>query len=770
MLKRLAIALFGTLLLLAVALYAVVASSLPRRSGSAPVPGADAPIQIELDAHAIPRIQGQSFLDALRGQGYAHAQERYFQMDLLRRSSAGELAELFGERALGADTAQAPFDFRSRAHALLDSLPPEQKEWLDAYTQGVNAGLTDLRSRPPEYWLVGAKPAPWRAEDSLLVVLTFYTMLSNNDAYERAQGVMSATLAPAVYDFLTPSTSRFDRPLAVGPRDDATGGYVAAPIPGADVIDLRHRPHAPAGPLRVDPPLQGPASNQWAVDATRGAGGLAMLANDPHLGLRLPNVFYRAELAWPTGLVRGASIPGLPGILIGANATLAWGATVSNADQADWVVVETDPEDPRRYRTPEGLEAFATSTASIVVAGRREAVTVDRRSTRWGPVAAHDWLGRPLALRATWLDPEGLTLDIIGLADATTVEEGIGVVERWAGPSMNWMLADAMGDIGWAVNGPLPQRETFDGSRPESWRDGRRAWHGFAPSPSLQGRADGVLFTANNRTLPARDAAELSRMWMRPLRAKRIDDLLAAQRQFDERDFLAMQLDTAAEGYEPGLRRRIAWERRYVQAWNGNADADEPGFRILQAYYRALLDRALAPLLAPAIEADADFVYRWPLADESLRRLLEERPAHLLTQEYADWRVFLRTVLRETLERLERDPEHPGIGVPWGEANRLDVRHPFASQLGLLGEWLALPAVALPGSMVSLRVAAPTYGAVVRFSIAPAAPQNAILQMAGGQSGHFLSAQFRDLQSDWVDGTPTPFLAGPTVSRIMLTP
>ena len=175
----------------------------------------------------------------LRGQGYLHAQERFFQMDLLRRSSAGELAELFGERALAADRGQRPFGYREHARRLRAALPAEQNAWLDAYTDGVNAGLADLGARPPEYWLAGAAPRPWQPEDSLLVVLTFYTMLSNNESYERAQGVMHAVLPPPLYDFLTPSTSRFDRPVLGSSPSDPTGGYVPLPIPGADVVDLR---------------------------------------------------------------------------------------------------------------------------------------------------------------------------------------------------------------------------------------------------------------------------------------------------------------------------------------------------------------------------------------------------------------------------------------------------------------------------------------------------------------------------------------------------
>jgi penicillin amidase len=769
----------GLVLLLTASVYAVLTASLPRRTGEAPLPGLTAPLSVALDSRAVGTVRGESFLDVVRGQGYLHAQERFFQMDLLRRSSAGELAELFGERALANDLGQRPFGYREHARKLRATLPAEQNAWLDAYTQGVNAGLADLGARPPEYWLIGAAPRPWSAEDTLLVVLTFYTMLSNNDSYERAQGVMHAVLPPALYDLLTPSTSRFDRPVLGGTPADPTGGHVPLPIPGADVVDLRGR-HAPArgATPRVEPPLTGPASNSWAVDATRGAGGRALLANDPHLSLRLPNVFYRVELEWGTDALRGVSIPGLPGVLIGASNAVAWGATVSNADQSDWVVVEVDPADPNRYLTPDGYELFTTGAAEIAVADGNP-VRIETRATRWGPVVAEDWLGRPLALHATWLEPQGLDLDIVGLAEATDVASASVILARWAGPSLNWVLADRAGEVGWVVNGPLPRRVGFDGSRPESLADGTRSWQGRLPPPGALGGREGALFTANNRTLPRERAAVVSRMWMRPLRAKRIDDLLAEKRTFDERDFLAMQLDTRAEGYEQiratildvvaGDERepKLARARELAAAWNGHADVDQRAFRMLHAYYRALVERTLEPLLAPAIEADPAFVYRWPLADETLRRLLDERPPHLLTGEHADWPSFLRHVLRETLDTLERER---GIDAAWGDTHTLAVEHPFAGAFGPFGSRLALPRTPLPGSMISLRVAAPSYGAVLRLAVAPGAPESGVLELAAGQSGHFLSPHFRDQQADWIDGAPTPFLAGEPVSQFRLTP
>jgi penicillin amidase len=253
-LRKWSVVVVGFLLVLAAALYAALAASLPRRSGEARLATLNAPVTIELDTHAIPRIRARAFEDALRAQGFMHAQERYFQMDVLRRFIAGELAALVGEAALPVDRAQRFFQYRNRATALAASLPAEQRAWLSAYTEGVNAGLADLRARPPEYWVVRARPKPWTVEDTLLVLFS-YTSLSLNHTYELGHGVMHAVLAPEVYEFLIPFTSRFDRPLV---RDsvDPTGGYQPLPVPSAATFDSTVVPTGPpASWIEVDPPL-----------------------------------------------------------------------------------------------------------------------------------------------------------------------------------------------------------------------------------------------------------------------------------------------------------------------------------------------------------------------------------------------------------------------------------------------------------------------------------------------------------------------------------
>ena len=761
----------------AAAVVAVLVAALPRRGGEVSVPGLGASVGVELDEVGVVRIRAATLADAFRAQGFVHAQERFFQMDLGRRSAAGELAALAGAALLPLDRERRVFQLRKRARRVLESLPERHRAWLAAYADGVNAGLADLGARPPEYWVLRARPEPWSAEDSVLIVLAFYTLLSPNHTYELPQAVMEASLPPALAEFLLPATSRFDRPLAAPPADP-TGGYRPLPVPSAADVGTR-RPRR-ARPVVVPPPSDA-ASNAWAIGAARSAHGAAIVAVDPHLDLGLPNVFHRAELHVEDRVIRGVGIPGVPGIVIGTSDDLAWGLTASYADQSDWVVVEPLPDDAGRYRVPGGAEPFVVERELIEIRGRAEPEPLDVVLTRWGPVVRDDGLGRPLALRATWLEPGGTNVDLLELPFAKTVREGLDLIGGWAGPSLGWVLADRDGRVAWTANGPIPARTGFDGSAPRSWADGTVGWHGYVPPPRVEGTADDVVYAANSRPLPIGRSDALGRIWMPAFRAKRIADRLGERDRFDEADLAALQLDTRAEAYD--LVRDIALEvldegeadprlaavRNHIAAWNGRADASEIGFRLLHVYYRALLDEVLGPLLAPALAVDPGFVYRWPLGDEPLRRVLEERPRHLLPAGFADWPAFLRAILADTVEALDAGDRDSGPETAWGEANRLKAGHPLAG-LPLLGALLELPDVPQPGSPVSVRVAEPSRGAVMRMVVSPARPERGILQLAGGQSGHFLSRHFDDQWRAWRVGSPAPLVAGEAVDAFTLEP
>ena len=764
--------------------YLVLRASLPRTSGTVVLAGLAGPVEVSRDALGIPTFRGRTLVDVVRAQGFVHAQDRFFQMDLTRRYAAGELAALFGPFAVGNDRFMRVLQYRRLAGRVLSGLPSRHRVLIDAYAEGVNAGLADLGARPPEYLLLRSRPAPWLAQDSVLVLYFFMHTQSINHILEKPLWVIQATLPPALFEFLTPDTSRFDAPLIPDPDETTSSGPL--PIPGPDVVDLRGRAPRPSGRDIVRPlGTSVPGSNNWAVAGNRTAHGGAILANDPHLTLTVPNVWYRAGLVWDDGAIRGAiqgaGPAGIPGIIIGASTFLAWGVTNSLADQNDLVVVEVDPADPSRYLTPDGPQPFERVVETIEVNGD-ESRTLEIRVTRWGPVTSTDWLGRPLVLRSPALGPGGADFLIFDLFTATSIEQGIEILRRWRGPSMNWLLAHRDGRIGWVLGGYLPRRIGSTGKAPVSWADGSRHSDGEldeSQRPTIVDPPEGVLYTANNRTVPTEISRRLGHTWVLPVRASRIAERLAEKDTFTERDLLDIQLDTRSRMHD--LARDIVLEvvaagetdetlvqvRRHVQSWNGHADTDQIGFRLVVRYHETLQERILTALLVPAIEADPSFRYNWPLADEPMRRLLETRPDHLLPPGHDDWPDFLRSALVETIQRIESG-DGPGLDATWGEVNRAAIIHPISLALPALGRLLNMPADPLPGARTSVRVNTPSYGASLRMAVSPGHTETGLFHMPTGQSGHPLSPHYRDGHRAWVQGLATPFEPGPAVSSFTL--
>lgn len=758
-----------------IAVWLTLRASLPRRSGDAVLPGLSAAVALEFDTFGIARVRGDTQLDVLAAQGFVHAQDRFFQMDLTRRSASGELAALFGSVAIEFDTQRRVQQLRRRARAAVEALPARHRQQLESYTRGVNAGLADLGARPPEYLLLRQRPEQWLPEDSMLVVFALYTMLSNNDSYERHNGALREHLAPEAFDFFTLLTARDDRPLMARDSADVTGGHQPAEIPPIDSMTPLQMSYDPQIDI-VRQPLAPQGSNNWAV-VGGSAGAQALVANDPHLGIRVPNIFHRAELYWDTQHLRGVGIPGLPGIVIGENGFVAWGATVSYSDQADFVVINADSTNANRYLVPTGAEEYGIEQELIVVAGQSDPLEIDVRTTRWGPIVGEDYAGRPLALRATWLDSDGLDLSLLDIYAAGSTSAAIELLRNWRGPSLSWVAGDVAGSIGWTVNGPIPVRRNFDGITPEHWGSGNFGWRGVTQLPSSITAGSGSVYSANNRQLAIPWASDLSRLSLPPHRARAISQAIAEQRVTDEHSSLMLQLDTRVQAYDQ-LRDAVlasvaaddpdaalAAAREHIRQWNGHAGADSRAMPILDRYYDQLLEHLLGPALAHIREADPDFQYRWPLVDESMRRVLDERPAHFLPGDYTDWNEWLREILRRSLTTETGETNNAG----WGSINRLDVSHPLGG-IPLLSRLLAWPSPELPGNTFSLRVAKPDFGAVLRMNVRPASPEAGILQFAGGQSGHFLSPNYSDQLADWADGTPTAFLAGATQHNFTLQP
>ncbi len=772
-------------------LYGQLQGSLPQLAGQQVLPGLSAPVMVERDGLGIPTIHADNRLDVAQALGFLHGQERFFQMDLLRRHAAGELAELGGASIVAMDKAVRVHQFRRRAQQLFAQLPVFDQDLVKRYTAGVNAGLQALAVVPFEYLLLQQTPVPWQPEDTLLTIDAMYQMLQGDQGRrELIYGALHDTLPLPLYQFLTPLGTSWDAPLLGEP-------LASPPIPDATVVDIRQRPSFQR--FGWDEAFEAHierGSNSWAVAGTHSRHGGALVANDMHLLLSVPNIWYRAAWVYPLPSdprqyrrIVGITLPGVPNVVIGSTGDLAWGFTNSQGDWSDLITLEISA-DGRQYRTVEGWQPFHIEIETIQVrAAAPQALEV--RLTPWGPVIERDHLGRAVVQRWVAHDPQSINFTMTHLETVKTVEEAVAIAHLSSIPTQNVVFADAQGHIAWTLMGPVPNRFGHDGRLPRSWQDwaeGRIGWDGFLESeaiPVLINPPSGRLWTANARVV---DGEWLERIgdngYALGARAQQIRDALQSLDKASEGDFLALQLDSRAlflnrwqalllsvltpEALKADPRRQALHE--VVQTWNGKASVDSVGFRMVRAFRALVAQRAFAPLIAPCQQADARCDYTWVRQREGpLWALVSQRPLHLLDRGYASWDDFLLAAADTLIEHFTRDGK-TFADHPWGAYNQVRIHHPLSRVLPWLSPWLDMPTQGLPGDTYMPRVQGHQDGASQRMVVSPGHEDRGIFHMPTGQSGHPLSRHYRDSHSAWVAGEPSPFLPGVTEHRLQLIP
>jgi len=771
-----------------------IAGSLPKLDGVQTVAGLQNEVRIERDSLGIPTIHAKNRLDLAFATGFVHAQDRYFQMDLLRRNSAGELSEIVGVAALDHDRSVRVHRFRDVARRVIESGRPQERELLEAYSAGANAGLAALDKKPFEYLLLGETPAPWKPEDSALVMFSMYLDLQGSDFRDEAKlGLMSDMLPAPLFEFMAPRGTSWDAPI----QGEA---FETPPIPGPEVFDTRQpkqvaqRSLTPLDQLAAADVFH-PGSNNWAVAGSHTADGRAMVANDMHLGINVPHIWYRASFVWPDDAdsaveqrMTGASLPGTPAIVVGSNGHVAWGFTNSEGDWVDVVLVETEGQSPDHYLTPNGPLAFEHHAENIKVKGGPDE-PLDVVTTIWGPIVDRDHRNRPRAIRWVAHDTDGVNMGLLQVESAKTLDQAMRLANLSGSPAQNFVVADDQGHIAWTILGRIPRRVGFDGRLPSSWADGSHRWDGYLTPeeyPRVINPDQGRLWTANARVVGGEFLAKLGDGgYDLGARAKQIRDDLLAIDQASEADMLKIQLDDRAvfleawrqvlldvltpEALEAEPRRKEL--RSQVENWGGHAAADSVGFRIVREFRHRLLAQLADLLTVPCKQADESFtVAGLDRTEGPVWRLVSERPDHMLDPRFESWDALLLAAADQVNARAT------GEGTPlseytWGRFNTTRIRHPLSVAIPAFAEWLDMPPRGLNGDSENIpRIQSPNAGASQRMAVSPGHEADGYFHMPCGQSGHPMSPHYGDAHEAWVEGKATPFLPGPAVHQLVLKP
>ncbi len=784
-----------TLILLILLLFFLLASlwwllhgSLARLDGNQALPGLTASVTVTRDARGTVGIDAVDATDAARALGFVHAQERYFQMDLLRRMAAGELSELVGAAALPVDRAHRAHRFRSRAERAIAALSASERARIDAYRDGVNAGIGALRTRPWEYFALRQRPVPWRSEDSALVIYAMFFDLNSDGANLRELNLarMHAVLPPELVGFLVQPGSEWDAPL--------TGlAMPAVPIPEVQTIDLRTLPATSSELARLDAADLDHfvGSNNFAVAGSLTLDGAALVADDMHLGLGVPCIWFRAQLRYTDasavgGKVQldGVTLPGVPGLVAGSNGHIAWGFTNSYGDWTDWIRVQRDASDPKRYRNADGLANIVTHRETLHVANAADEYLLIE-DTEWGPLLAKDADGTELALMWTAHEPRAINMHMFEIDQVRNVEQALALAPRLGMPAQNFVVGDREGRIGWTLTGnAIPLRVGFDGQAPTDFADGSARWQGWldaADYPRIIDPPQQRLWTANARTVDGHWLGlEGDGGFDLGARQQQIRDDLFATRKFGTEQMLAIQLDDRAvflqrwhellsEVLQTTPAQKLAALRAQTDQWSGKASIDSVDYRLTRAFRLNVIEAVLAPWQDLVKRRFNDF--ELPSAqgyEAAVWAMIEARPPHLLDRQYADWNALLVAAA----ERVERElGQQPG-GIAarnWGERNTSNIHHPLSGALpGFLARRLDMPRQPLPGDNNMPRVQSPEFGASQRFAIAPGHEDQSYLMLSGGQSPHPLSPFHGAGHDDWARGVPTPLLPGPTQHRLTL--
>ncbi|MFC4655787.1 penicillin acylase family protein [Rheinheimera marina] len=778
-LKWILLSLLALIVLSLLSLYLALKSNQPQYDGQ--IDGAvEQPVELDRDAQGYLSIKAQSRSDAAYALGFSHAQERFFQMDLLRRNSAGELSELFGEMALDLDQKRRLHRFRHRAELGYKVLPAEQKLLLDRYTAGVNDGLQQLGLPPFEYWLLQASPRTWTAADSFLALYSMFLDLQGSQGKdELAMGLLKQQLPADWYQFLMQHSADWQAAM--------DGSEVSAvPVPSsAYPAVLKQQQSACTDCGLFDSRDIG--SNNFAVAGSRTADGRAILADDMHLGIRVPGTWFKARLQWQqegeTKWVAGVTLPGTPAVVAGSNGNIAWGFTNSTADWSDVIALKLDDK-AERYQTDDGWQEFSYQNEVIKVKGQPDLVR-QYKETIWGPLLPEPFSG--YALRWVAHDPQGANFNLLQLEQADSAKAALQIASRVGVPTQNLLVADRQGVIGWTLIGALPERQLTDMDTPQDWSTAKNRWTGYHAAkayPAILNPKSGQLWTANSRMIGGDDLALIGNGgYDLGARAQQIRDGLTALPQHTEQSLQQIQLDHRAlmlARWQKLLldqvltadfvaEHQLTSYRDYVMKDASQASISSVGYSLVRAFRAKTIELAFAPLTA--------LLETHRLSGRDLKFSLETATWALIQQprpdtvpaSFTSWKSLLQQAVLDSKQALEQQ-QGSLAQANWGALNTSQIQHPLGAAIPALGDWLNMPAMPMNGDSHMPRVQNKVHGQSERMVVSPGHEADGLLVIPAGQSGHPLSPFYQADHSFWLHEKWLGFLPGKTEYLLKIEP
>ncbi|MBW4708833.1 penicillin acylase family protein [Roseobacter sp. YSTF-M11] len=801
-LMRIAGALVALVVLGVGMVYYLAARSLPDYDKVLELPYLTAPVEIVRDNANVPHIFGEADLDVFYALGYAHAQDRLWQMTMLRRTAQGRLSEVFGAATVNIDKLLRRLDIYARAVASVDVQDEETLQILRAYATGVNARLDEINSSAlgrgaPEMFVFNAPVSAWRPADSLAIIKLMGLRLSSHLDAEVLRARMSLAL---------PNANRLKDILP-----DAPGSGVAALPEYAQLVPgvARFAESQPHEAHRLSPFQRrafAGASNVWAAAPTRSASGGTLLANDPHLGFTAPAIWYLARLELQSGGVIGATIPGMPVVLSGRSADLGWGLTSAGMDDQDLYIEEVNPENPEEYRTPDGFKAFETR-GSIINIKDAPPITITLRWTDNGPVlpgthynlASITPKGHVASLAWTVLSPKDTTMSAaLRLMRSNSVRDGLVAIEGFVAPAQNLMLVDA-NEIAMKMIGVMPRRDArhqSQGRLPSpGWIEANR-WQGrlpFASNPEFIAPNGGILGNTNNKTVDRPFPNHVSFDWSDTQRIQRWQRLMQAREVHTRDSFIEAQLDTvsftarsllpligaelwftgeaAPEGTPLRQRQRAL---TLLAGWSGEMNEHMPEPLIYSAWLRSLQARMVQDELGPLA---SELTHVEPLFIERAFRNIDGAAVWCDVIQSAPVETcsdMARLALDDALIWIEETWGPALESLRWGDAHQATHDHPVLGDVPILRYFVNIRQSTNGGDNTLQRgLTAGTgpdpfhnvHGAAYRGVYDFADPDSSVFITSTGQSGHFLSRHYDDMAQLWRRGEYIPMSLDEDLAR-----